>query len=443
MTSAWRIATLHQSLAPSRRQPVLLATSLLIALLGHLCIALSWPTLTTIAEAARSQAVIPPPPPQESLQYIVLPDTIDDDEEVNPDKSLAQARNSRQSRQKSAADQDLEEGDPTSEGKSHVNNSAYESKPSSASEPALAQILPQTLAQEALQPVQPTPPQPQTRPTTQIQKQPMPPQPQQPSEQPEQPKPPKAEEAPVLSALPAAPKTDAILEAEQQKSQDVPEPVLTDEAKPDLTISKLPKDEHTAAPRPTRRESEPDQTADKEQSERPTARETQQQTPQAQQPPQTPTQPVQPQQQQTPQHRTPPPVKKIGPKSEAQERKSAVTRKSRARLSSTDSLALLKSRYGAYMDKVILRLEQSVRRIESLGLGASGEGVIKSSFRINQNGEIIDITIISAPDGMLREQNIVKQIYEDAYAQGKFSPPDNSMLKDPDFSPIIVNFWFE
>jgi len=442
MTNAWRIATLHQSLAPCKRETSLLAVCFLIALVGHVCVAGLWPSLKSIAEAARRQTVLAPPPPEESLQYIVLPDAIEEDETVDPQAALAQGRNSRKAAQKEHDDPTLPEGDPTSTGKSNVNNSVFEAKPSSPSEPALAQILPQALAQDAVNPVRPSPPTPPSQP---VQTPPVTPQPhperQQPSADPVQPEPLQKVEAPVLSALPPAPQTDALTEAPKETREDIPEPVVNESAKPDMQIAALPKTETTAAPRPSRLDSPVDEPS-KMQQQQPERQQTQDQQ-RMRQPSQSPQpeQPQQPPREQRP--RTPPPIKKIGPQADSQDRKSAVTRNTKARLSSTDSLALLKSRYGAYMDKVIVRLEQSVRRMESLGLGATGKGLVKTSFRIDEHGEIVDIKIIEAPEAMLREQNIVRQIYDDAHAQGKFAPPGNTMLKDPDFSPIIVNFWFE
>ena len=108
------------------------------------------------------------------------------------------------------------------------------------------------------------------------------------------------------------------------------------------------------------------------------------------------------------------------------------------------SIAVLRSRYGDYMDKILRRIQQSIviqQQINPIGMH---EGSVVMSFTINPQGYLDQIKFIgAAPDDITTEISVSRTVLRDVQNSGPFEPPTQEMLNDPDFQKIVVNFVFE
>jgi hypothetical protein len=110
-----------------------------------------------------------------------------------------------------------------------------------------------------------------------------------------------------------------------------------------------------------------------------------------------------------------------------------------ARLVGSPSLAVLRSRWGEYMDVVARRLQQSLDRQAALHPRSYRHGVVQVGFGIAPDGSVTDVRLLSAESGMVTEQAISVRTVETA---GPFPPLTPEMRTDEHFRAIVLNVEF-
>ncbi len=137
--------------------------------------------------------------------------------------------------------------------------------------------------------------------------------------------------------------------------------------------------------------------------------------------------------------RTEPVVRRIGeatrPEGQVHRTQSATS----ARLVGSPSLAILRSRWGEYMDVVARKLQQSLDRQAALHPRSYRHGVVQVGFGIADDGSVTDVRLLSAESGMVAEQAISVRTVETA---GPFPPLTPEMRTDEHFRSIVLNVEF-
>lgn len=157
--------------------------------------------------------------------------------------------------------------------------------------------------------------------------------------------------------------------------------------------------------------------------------------------------PSKPQEPVKPQHKIPIrkiPVRKIGSTSSSTGGKIQKRLNTSAINAGSKSIAVLRSRYGDYMDKILRRIQQAITIQQQINPISIHEGSVVMSFTINPSGILDQIKFIdSAPQGITTEVSAARGVLTDVQNSGPFEPPTEQMLNDPDFQDIIINFVFE
>ncbi len=108
------------------------------------------------------------------------------------------------------------------------------------------------------------------------------------------------------------------------------------------------------------------------------------------------------------------------------------------------SIAVLKSRYGDYMDQILTRIQHAIIIQQQINPISMHEGQVFMSFTINSEGLLDDIQLIGAsPQGITTEISVARSVLKDVHNSGAFKPPTQEMLNDPVFKKIVINFVFE
>lgn len=386
----------------------------------------------------------------DAMQYVLIDDKLTSEEPDPAEQARIRAREDRRSRAQTI-DESLPKNGPSSDRKSRdIDFQAGKPMPSEASSPA----TPSTPAQPTppTSPVPPTPPTPLTQPTQPVQ--PVakaviePPAPQE--KQPPLPEPAEktADLAPDLTedlqkieALTLPKKADGMAGTVAVKPEKTPDAVenkrKTETTEKPEKPEDAPRKPLQATQRETVKEMKPQEQAQQEQAQ-----------PQPQQPPQ-PRQPQQaPQPQQVALPPAPPtmniPVKRIS--STPRQRGGAIGNRpnsSAAMRAASESLAVLRDRYGAYMDMILKRIQESILIQQQLSPVMFNQGSVVMTFRIDESGRLGTIRYITAePSDLAAETAAARQVLEDVGRGEPFPPPTPQMLADPDFQKITINFLF-
>ena len=138
------------------------------------------------------------------------------------------------------------------------------------------------------------------------------------------------------------------------------------------------------------------------------------------------------------------PVRKIGNTSAKNGGKLHKRLNSSAINTGSKSIAVLRSRYGEYMDKILRRIQQAIIIQQQINPISLHEGNVVMSFTIDPAGYLSGIQLIgSKPQEIATEISAARSVLQDVHNSGPFEPPSQEMLNDPDFQKIIINFVFE
>ncbi|MBP5232800.1 MAG: hypothetical protein J6333_05280, partial [Planctomycetes bacterium] len=110
---------------------------------------------------------------------------------------------------------------------------------------------------------------------------------------------------------------------------------------------------------------------------------------------------------------------------------------------SAQSLAVLRDRYGEYMDKVLRRIQQAIYIQQQIMPMMFNQGAVVMTFTIDASGRLQAIRYVaSAPEGLVQERAAARQVLEDVRNGEPLPRPTPEMLADPDFQKITINFIF-
>lgn len=138
------------------------------------------------------------------------------------------------------------------------------------------------------------------------------------------------------------------------------------------------------------------------------------------------------------------PVRKISSTSSSTGGKLKKRLNSSAINAGSKSIAVLKSRYGDYMDQILKRIQQAIIIQQQINPISMHEGQVFMSFTVNSKGLLDDIKLMgSSPQGITTEISVARSVLQDVHNSGAFKPPTQEMLNDPDFQKIVINFVFE
>ncbi len=138
------------------------------------------------------------------------------------------------------------------------------------------------------------------------------------------------------------------------------------------------------------------------------------------------------------------PVRKIGSTNNTNGSKMKKRLNSSAINTGSKSIAVLRSRYGAYMDKILRRIHQAIIIQQQINPISLHEGNVIMSFTINPQGYLDDINFMeSMPNNIATEISAARNVLMDVHNGEPFEPPTPQMLNDPIFQKIVINFVFE
>ncbi len=159
--------------------------------------------------------------------------------------------------------------------------------------------------------------------------------------------------------------------------------------------------------------------------------------------------PVQPQQPRQPSNRQVEqpiniPVRRIGAKSQKQGGQIGFTQKTSAMGVGQRSMAVLRDRYGAYMELLLRRIQEAITLQQQLSPIFFTQGVVIMNFTINERGQLVNIHHVQAsPQNMPNESAAARRVLEDVATGRPLPPPTPQMLNDPEFQKITINFLFQ
>lgn len=137
-------------------------------------------------------------------------------------------------------------------------------------------------------------------------------------------------------------------------------------------------------------------------------------------------------------------VKQIGSQSNKTGGKMKRRLNTTAVISGSRSIAVLRDKYGIYMDKILRRIQSAINIQQQINPIALHEGFVVMSFTINQRGILDEINFIgSKPDNNSSEISAARSVLKDVQNGDPFEPPSQEMLNDPNFQKIVINFVFE
>lgn len=138
------------------------------------------------------------------------------------------------------------------------------------------------------------------------------------------------------------------------------------------------------------------------------------------------------------------PVRKIGSTSSTTGGKMKKQLNSSAINAGFQSIAVLRNRYGEYMDKILRRIQQAIIIQQQINPISMNNGSVVMSFTINPEGYLDSISFIgSKPQDITTEISAARSVLQDVQNSGAFEPPTQEMLNDPNFQKIVINFIFE
>lgn len=108
------------------------------------------------------------------------------------------------------------------------------------------------------------------------------------------------------------------------------------------------------------------------------------------------------------------------------------------------SMAVLRDRYGEYMDILLRRIQAAIYIQQQLSPPMFNRGVVVFTFTISANGHLENVNFLGTqPEDLTQETAISREVLT-SVQQGEALPkPSIEMLHDPDFQKITVNFLFE
>lgn len=272
-------------------------------------------------------------------------------------------------------------------------------------------------------------------------------------QQPVQPRPPVAAQPPVTPPQPV----------EKPLVQEKPEPLeKTADLAPELTEDTVPeavllalKTEGIEGKSREKPQSKPDAPENKkkaQETQKQPQTEAKKQHVKATQPPRPEQPPAVAQPQQEPQPALPPapqtmniPVRRIGATQRTQGGVTGMrTNSSAAMKAGSQSMAVLRAKYGAYMDLILQRIQQSILIQQQLSPMMFNQGIVVMSFSVDAGGKLGGIRFIQAqPVDLTGESAAARRVLEDVASGEAFPPPSPQMLADPSFQKITINFLFE
>ena len=117
---------------------------------------------------------------------------------------------------------------------------------------------------------------------------------------------------------------------------------------------------------------------------------------------------------------------------------------SAAMRAASDSMAVLRDKYGEYMDMVLRRIQEAILIQQQLSPIMFNQGTVVMTFRIDDTGRLGTIRFIqAAPVDLTGETAAARRVLEDVGGGAPFPPPTPQMLADPDFQKITIMFMFE
>lgn len=371
--------------------------------------------------------VVPQPPEQipDSMQYVLVSEDLIDEEQL-PEQVRQRGRVTRVSRDTSV-DPNLPKLGPQMQEQSPVAEFAEgHMLPSAPSTP----MTPATQAATPTPPLQAIPPTPPLPPLPELE------QPDKPVEQPVE----KPQEKPIEQPQ------------EVSKTADIAPQSLPEVADAPLWQVKQPAAAETD---PTARAAQKPETEPNAPETALTAQKTEQKpeeiakpvTPQPPQPP-APQQPPLPELPPLPepgQSRINIPVQRIAAAPQAQGGTVGTERDSSAAMSAESrQMAVLRDRYGEYMDLILRRIRGAIITQQQLSPIMFMRGSVVMTFTINPQGRLSDIRHVRAEPGSLpTESGAARQVLQSVAAGAPFPPPTPEMLADPDFQKITIFFIFE
>ncbi|GHS93349.1 hypothetical protein FACS1894139_03330 [Planctomycetales bacterium] len=157
----------------------------------------------------------------------------------------------------------------------------------------------------------------------------------------------------------------------------------------------------------------------------------------ARQPTSQPAQPVQP----TPERR-PVPTRRIGGGAPSGGKMRA--RPNSATLVGIQNIAVLRSRYGEYMDELLRRIQNAIYIQQQLSPMTFTRGTVIFTFTVNAAGRLDRINYLGAePADLPQETGAARRVLTDVQNGKLLDPPTPEMLADPLFQKITVNFIFD
>ena len=143
--------------------------------------------------------------------------------------------------------------------------------------------------------------------------------------------------------------------------------------------------------------------------------------------------------------RRPVPTRRIGARPSAPSNGGALANRSgrAAMQASFQSLAVLRDRYGEYMDKVLRRIQQAIFIQQQISPLMFNQGAVVMTFTISPAGRLEAIRFVAAsPAGLVQETAAARQVLVDVQNGAPLPRPTPEMLEDPDFQKITINFIF-
>lgn len=385
--------------------------------------------------------IAPSKPPErvDAMQFVLVDQNLTDEKPDELDQNKLRGRVSRVSRAEEI-NPNLPKNGPSAEEKSaYTDFKAGKPVPPSPASAPVAPSKPQPVSKAAPA----TPPVPQMKPLPEV-------------------KPVQKTPTPVEAQKPP-------VEKPSEKPAEKPEPVAkTADLAPDLTedvekLAFLPVpakkkaegEKGTAAEKPEAKPDDPEKALksaekaektekiEKVEKQEKTEPEQQTQPPVTAQPQQTPTPPTPPLPESTPTRNIP--IKRIGSKPRTQGGSLGRRENSSAAMKAGfKSMAVLRDRYGDYLDLILRRIQEAILIQQQLSPVMFNQGSVVMTFSIDADGRLGEIRFIaSEPEALPNESSAARRVLQDVASGAPFPPPTPQMLADPNFQKIVINFIFE
>ncbi|MDR0867858.1 MAG: hypothetical protein LBP75_05200 [Planctomycetota bacterium] len=115
-----------------------------------------------------------------------------------------------------------------------------------------------------------------------------------------------------------------------------------------------------------------------------------------------------------------------------------------ATLVGIQNIAVLRSRYGEYMDELLRRIQNAIYIQQQLSPMTFTRGTVIFTFTVNAAGRLDRINYLGAePADLPQETGAARRVLTDVQNGKPLDPPTPEMLADPLFQKITVNFIFD